>query len=61
LQIDDGEAIAVLGFWLGEVSRDKRFARDPVLDAIIWERFGRLRERVLASGAEGWRDMPERA
>ena len=54
------EAAAVLGFWFGEVPPDKRFAKDPALDRVIEERFGALREAVLASDADGWRDDPDR-
>ncbi|OHV17622.1 hypothetical protein BK022_04460 [Methylorubrum extorquens] len=54
------DAAAVLGFWFGEVPPDKRFAKDPVLDRVIEERFGALREAVLASDADGWRDSPDR-
>ncbi len=57
---DDGDAVTVLGFWFGEVSPDRRFAKDPALDRTIEERFGVLRETVLASDAEGWRDRPDR-
>lgn len=51
-------AEAVLGFWFHELAADKRFARDDALDAVIAERFGRLRETVLRSGAVGWTDEP---
>lgn len=50
----------VLDFWLGEVPAEKRFAKDAELDRQIGERFGALRDAVLESGAEGWRDTPER-
>ncbi|MDT9694178.1 DUF924 family protein, partial [Streptomyces sp. P9(2023)] len=36
------------------------FAKDPALDRVIEERFGALREAVLASDADGWRDDPDR-
>jgi uncharacterized protein (DUF924 family) len=49
----------VLGFWFGDVSPDERFTADQVLDRIIDERFGSLRDSVLASAADGWRDTPE--
>lgn len=57
---DGGDAAAVLGFWFGEVSPDQHFAKDSALDRKIEERFGALRETVLASGAMGWRDTPDR-
>jgi hypothetical protein len=33
---NDEDAAAVLGFWFGEVSPDKRFSADPVLDGDYW-------------------------
>lgn len=57
----DGEdAAAVLGFWFGDLPPDQHFAKNPRLDMVIAERFGRLRETVLTSGAEGWRTTPDR-
>lgn len=51
-------ADAVLDFWFREVSVDKRFAKDTTLDRMIANRFGAMRDRVLANRAEGWRDDP---
>jgi uncharacterized protein (DUF924 family) len=52
-------ARAVLDFWFGEVPAEKRFAQDEAVDRTIAERFGAMREAVLASGASGWRDDPD--
>jgi uncharacterized protein (DUF924 family) len=49
----------VLDFWFNEVTPEQRFAKDDALDRRIAERFGGLRDAVLASGAQGWRDTPE--
>jgi uncharacterized protein (DUF924 family) len=54
-----GMARAVLDFWFGEVPADKRFARDEALDRIIADRFGAVRESVLADDAAAWRGDPE--
>lgn len=48
----------MLRFWLEETSAEKRFAKDPALDAEIARRFGAWRDTVLASGAKGWTDDP---
>jgi len=48
----------VLGFWFA-LTPEQHFARSPKLDAEIKARFGPLRDLVLGSGAEGWRDDPE--
>lgn len=60
MAIGTDDAVTVLGFWLDEVSPERRFAKDPVLDKLIEERFGALREAVLASDAKDWRDSPAR-
>jgi uncharacterized protein (DUF924 family) len=52
-------AQAVLDFWFWEVSPDKRFARDDALDRTIAARFGPMRDAVLVSRADGWRDDPD--
>ena len=49
------EAEAVLRFWFDDVPAEKRFARDPTLDAAITERFAGLRHRLLRTDAQGWR------
>jgi len=61
LGTDAGEVHAadVLHFWFDEVPPEKRFARDEALDAEIADRFGALRDAVLASEAAGWRDGPD--
>ena len=49
---------AVLDFWFG-LTKDRHFGKDEALDRTIAARFGGLRDRVLASGAAGWRDDPD--
>ena len=51
-------AEAVLNFWFVETPPEKRFAKDPLLDQAIAERFSALVDRVGASEATGWRDDP---
>ncbi|HET8612617.1 MAG TPA: DUF924 family protein [Sphingomonas sp.] len=59
-QADIGEAATeVIRFWLEEVPPDKRFARDAALDAACRERFGALRDEVIAAHAAGWRQDAE--
>ena len=53
------KARGVLSFWFDEVPAKKRFAKDAAVDREIAERFGALRDAVLASDARGWRDDPE--
>ncbi|MDP1026044.1 DUF924 family protein [Sphingomonas sp. KR1UV-12] len=48
----------VLDFWFG-LTTEQQFMRDDALDRQIAERFGALRETVLATRAEGWRDHPD--
>lgn len=50
------QADAVLRFWFGEVPAEKRFARDAAIDAECARRFGELRDTLVATRAEGWRD-----
>ena len=52
------DAQAVLDFWFG-LSPEKHFAKDDALDREIAERFGALRDQVLATEAIGWRDDPD--
>lgn len=52
-------AKAVLAFWFEETPPDKWFAKDADLDRTIAERFGALRDRLLASGAVGWDGDPD--
>lgn len=49
----------VLRFWFDEVPAEKRFAKDDALDRTIAERFGALRDQVIATEAAGWRDDPD--
>ncbi|MEO5938217.1 MAG: DUF924 family protein [Sphingomonas sp.] len=56
-QVHD-QAREVLRFWLDETPAEKRFAKDPALDAEITERFGAWRDAVLARGTKGWTDDP---
>ncbi|UIJ44132.1 DUF924 domain-containing protein [Sphingomonas cannabina] len=48
----------VLDFWFGELGPEQWFAKDAAVDHAC-ARFGPMRDAVLASGAEGWRDEPE--
>jgi uncharacterized protein (DUF924 family) len=48
-------ARAVLAFWFDEVGEHRWFAKDAALDAEIAQRFGPLREAVLADRANAWR------
>ncbi|MDQ3074819.1 MAG: DUF924 domain-containing protein [Pseudomonadota bacterium] len=52
-------APAVLGFWFDEVGRDRWFAKDPALDRRVRDRLGTLRDALIASKAEAWRDTPD--
>ncbi|MHA6722929.1 DUF924 family protein [Sphingomonas sp. RS2018] len=45
----------VLHFWFEELTEKQHFAKDDALDRTIAERFGGLRDAVLADGAAGWR------
>jgi uncharacterized protein (DUF924 family) len=54
---DDAEA--VLAFWFGEVPPEKHFAKDEALDREIADRFGALRDAVLANRARDWRATPD--
>jgi uncharacterized protein (DUF924 family) len=53
------QPLDVLDFWFDEVTPEQRFAKDDALDRTITERFGGLRDAVLATGAQDWRDTPE--
>src|SRR5262249_47192921 len=48
----------VLGFWFA-LTHEQHFAKSDGLDAELRTRFGPMRDRVLATGAEGWREDPE--
>jgi uncharacterized protein (DUF924 family) len=52
-------ARAVIQFWCDELSPEQHWRKDPVVDRHIAERFGKVREQVLATKAAGWRDTPE--
>ena len=59
LTAPDAAAPAVIAFWFDEVGQSRWFAKDAALDADIARRFGKLRDAVLASAADGWRDAPK--
>lgn len=52
------EARDIVDFWFA-LPPEKHFAKDDALDRVIAERFGRLRDQVLATAAAGWRDDPD--
>ena len=52
-------ATAVIQFWCDELAPEQHWKKDPAMDRHIAERFGKVREEVLRTGAEGWRDNPE--
>lgn len=52
-------APAVLHFWFEEVGKECWFAKSDALDSVIKRRFGGVRDAVLASRAEAWRDTPD--
>jgi uncharacterized protein (DUF924 family) len=52
-------ARAVITFWCDELSPEQHWQKDPAMDRLIAERFGKVREEVLRTRAEGWRDTPE--
>lgn len=56
----DDAARDVLTFWFEEVPPEKRFARDPELDAEITARFGALHEELARDVPDVWRQTPER-
>jgi uncharacterized protein (DUF924 family) len=53
------QAQDVLRFWFEETPARLWYTEDHDLDAVCASRFGPLRDAVLASRAEGWRDEPE--
>ena len=55
------DAAAILFFWFGELTRDQHFGKDDEVDRQCAERFGAVRDAVLASDAEGWRDDADAA
>lgn len=50
---------AIILFWCDELSPEQHWGKDPALDRHIAKRFGKVREEVLRTKAEGWRDSPE--
>ena len=52
------EAIRLLDFWFG-LSTQQHFSKDERLDAEVAQRFSTLRDGLLATGAQGWRDEPD--
>jgi uncharacterized protein (DUF924 family) len=57
-QVHD-EAEAVLRFWFDETPERLWYKQDDDLDRACAGHFGPLRDAVLGSRAEGWRDTPE--
>lgn len=52
-------ARAVNEFWFA-LTTEEQFAKDDALDAAIGERFGSLRDHLLATDADGWRGDADR-
>ncbi|HEY0628102.1 MAG TPA: DUF924 family protein, partial [Sphingomicrobium sp.] len=52
-------ARAIIQFWCDELQPEQHWKKDPAMDRHIAERFGKVREEVLRTRAEGWRDTPE--
>ena len=52
-------ARAIIHLWCDELTEEQHFKKDASVDRHIAERFGRIRDEVLASKAAGWRDDPE--
>ena len=52
-------APAIIHFWCQELTEEQHFEADTTVDRHIAERFGKVREQVLANRAAGWRDSPE--
>jgi uncharacterized protein (DUF924 family) len=57
-EIVHGTTRAVLDFWFS-MAPERHFAKDEALDREIAERFGAVRDQVLAAEAMGWRDEPD--
>ena len=49
----------MIQFWCDELAPEQHWKKDPALDRHIAERFGSVRDEVLRTWAEGWRDSPE--
>ena len=52
------DAQSVLAFWFA-LTPEQHFGKDAELDAALTERFGALRDAVLADSAAEWRGDPE--
>lgn len=52
-------ARAVIQFWCEELKPEQHWTKDEGVDRHIAERFGKVREEVLRTRAEGWRNTPE--
>jgi len=52
-------ARAVIQFWCEELSPEQYWKKDVAMDRHISERFGKVREQLLETGAVGWRDSPQ--
>lgn len=52
-------ADAIIQFWCDQLSPEQHWNKDPAMDRAIADRFGKVREQVLATKAAGWRDSPE--
>lgn len=52
------EARRVLDYWFA-LSSDEQFGKDAARDGEIAIRFGSLRDRLLSTRAEGWREDPD--
>ena len=50
---------AVIQFWCDELNPEQHWKKDPAMDRHIAEQFGKVREEVMRSNAQGWRDSPE--
>ena len=49
----------ILNFWFYEVGRDRWFAEDRVLDALIQERYLALHERAASGDLKAWEETRE--
>lgn len=53
------QAREVLHFWFDTVGADRHFAKDDGLDAEIGRRFGAVRQAVVSTNAERWREQAD--
>lgn len=49
----------VLKFWFEDTPAEKRFAKDPALDAVIKQRFGDAIEAAMRGELSAWRETAE--